>query len=772
MDFSTKADNLKNLEGILTSATLLPQYRVSQSRWIREPEKVLGEFLAKISWANKSLIVRSNFSQEDGAEHSLAGYFESVLDVNGPDELNNAIEQVFNSYNGTVDGEELFIQPMLEDVDISGVIFTRDPTNNAPYYIINYSLSGATDAVTAGFSNESVDYIAREYKSNLTGWRLNLCDLCQELETIYKRSSLDIEFAITHSGELLLFQVRPLIVKSNLQLDTKAHHDLLVEVSKSVANFLKPHPYLNGQRSLLGVMPDWNPAEIIGIRPRSLALSLYKELVTDSTWAYQRNNYGYKQLRSFPLLLNLHGVPYIDVRVSFNSFIPKGIPEPLAEKLVTYYLDELEKSPEKHDKVEFDIIFSCYTLDLAERVKKLKSKGFDDHEINTLLSALTTLTNNIIKPDGLWQKDIEKVSALPERREKILNSDLPLKDKIYWLLEDCKRYGTLPFAGLARAGFIAVQFLRSMVTTNIISESDYHSYLASIETVSSNLKHDFKTLSFTQFLKKYGHLRPGTYDILSPRYDQAPEKYFEASQQHTAPAVDGSAFTLSLEQLTKLKTLMESQGIAHDVISIFSFIKGAIEGREYAKFLFTRSLSDTLELVAALGAEHGFSLDEISFANISVILDAYSSSEALRPKLATSIASGQEAYRRTQLITLPPLISHPNDVFAFTMPEGEPNFITQQKVVATTAIEPTDSRDLPGKIVFVPSADPGFDWLFSHNIAGLITKYGGCNSHMAIRAGELNIPSVIGAGELLYQKWVKADTLSIDACGRKVMVVK
>ena len=75
MDFSTKADNLKNLEGILTSATLLPQYRVSQSRWIREPEKVLGEFLAKISWANKSLIVRSNFSQEDGAEHSLAGYF-------------------------------------------------------------------------------------------------------------------------------------------------------------------------------------------------------------------------------------------------------------------------------------------------------------------------------------------------------------------------------------------------------------------------------------------------------------------------------------------------------------------------------------------------------------------------------------------------------------------------------------------------------------------------------------------------------------------------
>ena len=28
-------------------------------------------------------------------------------------------------------------------------------------------------------------------------------------------------------------------------------------------------------------------------------------------------------------------------------------------------------------------------------------------------------------------------------------------DKIYWLIEDCKRFGTLPFAGLARNAFVA-----------------------------------------------------------------------------------------------------------------------------------------------------------------------------------------------------------------------------------------------------------------------------------------------------------------------------
>ena len=36
---------------------------------------------------------------------------------------------------------------------------------------------------------------------------------------------------------------------------------------------------------------------------------------------------------------------------------------------------------------------------------------------------------------------------------------------------------------------------------------------------------------------------------------------------------------------------------------------------------------------------------------------------------------------------------------------------------------------------------------FFHKIKGLITKYGGANSHMAIRAAEIGLPSVIGVGE-------------------------
>ena len=53
-----------------------------------------------------------------------------------------------------------------------------------------------------------------------------------------------------------------------------------------------------GKTTIFGVMPDWNPAEIIGLKPKPLA-HLSQELITDSIWAYQRNNYGYRNLRSF-----------------------------------------------------------------------------------------------------------------------------------------------------------------------------------------------------------------------------------------------------------------------------------------------------------------------------------------------------------------------------------------------------------------------------------------------------------------------------------------
>ena len=66
------------------------------------------------------------------------------------------------------------------------------------------------------------------------------------------------------------------------------------------------------------------------------------------------------------------------------------------------------------------------------------------------------------------------------------------------------------------------------------------------------------------------------------------------------------------------------------------------------------------------------------------------------------------------------------------------------------------------KIIMIDSADPGFDWIFNCKIVGLITKFGGTNSHMAIRCAELNLPSLIGVGERNFNKMIGYKSLSLD----------
>ena len=250
---------------------------------------------------------------------------------------------------------------------------------------------------------------------------------------------------------------------------------------------------------MFGIMPDWNPAEIIGVKPKPLAVSLYKELITDNIWAYQRDNYGYKNLRSFPLLINFYGIPYIDVKTSFNSFIPKKINEKLTTKLVDFYMKKLRDNPELHDKIEFDIVFSCNTFVLDKKLKNLKKFGFSKNEISILKNELIVLTNDLIDPEnGIYKKDVIKIGTLEKRREKLIKSNLNTIHKIYWLIEDTKRFGTLPFAGLARAGFIAQQILNSLIS-KVITDKERDNFLLNVNTITSEINKDLNKLNKKNF---------------------------------------------------------------------------------------------------------------------------------------------------------------------------------------------------------------------------------------------------------------------------------
>ena len=64
--------------------------------------------------------------------------------------------------------------------------------------------------------------------------------------------------------------------------------------------------------------------------------------------------------------------------------------------------------------------------------------------------------------------------------------------------------------------------------------------------------------------------------------------------------------------------------------------------------------------------------------------------------------------------------------------------------------------------MLIENADPGFDWIFAYPIAGLATKYGGANSHMAIRCAEFALPAAIGCGEQIFDRLCKAGSIEIN----------
>jgi len=401
----------------------------------------------------------------------------------------------------------------------------------------------------------------------------------------------------------------------------------------------------------------------------------------------------------------------------------------------------------------------------------LAGHGFSPDDLAELAGALRRLTNRIMHGEtALWRCDRAKIDQLAERLPAIRDANLDKISRIYWLIEDCKRYGTLPFAGLARAGFIAVQMLQSFVEAAVLSVEEAATFMASVNTVGARIGRDFAQLSRADFLARYGHLRPGTYDILSPRYDEAPDLYFDwSSAQPTLSALP--RFALSIEQLRHIEQLLKEHRLDIDVLGLIEFIKAGIEGREYAKFVFTRSLSDALSLIGQVGAEHGLSEEDCAFLDYDTMRALYSESGSVRETLRKSVIQGRERHALTRTLVLPPVIASPDDVFAFHLPPSQPNFITQKSVTAQTASVGDPPESFAGRILFVPSADPGFDWIFTRDIGGFVTQFGGANSHMAIRAGELGIPAVIGAGEALFEQWRKARKLCLNCTNQRVSVI-
>lgn len=763
--FASKAATLEQLASQVTKASLCDQVIVRAPAWAVDREAILDQITRRLG--KVPLVVRSSAAAEDCWDNSLAGAHLSVANVaNESSAVAAAIDKVLASYADLSAADEVLVQPMVKEVTISGVVLTRDLDTGSPYYVINYDdFTGRTDTVTSGGESKTV-LVHRSRPDALKSPRLRkLVDCVIELEAITGSHELDIEFCITTAEDVYILQVRPLAARQQWMPLSDAAVDAAINRTRvAVANAMRPAPDLMGRTTILAEMTDWNPAEMIGTAPRPLALSLYKSLITNRVWAEARVGMGYRDVAG-PLLVDFHGRPFIDVRRSLNSFLPADLDDRIAHCLVDHQLARLAANPDLHDKVEFEIAVTCRDFSFLRARRELVEAGLASGEIADFEAALAVVTGTALAAgkkgiDGLLKCTDQLLQAR-------LDADLPSPERVRQMLDDCRAHGTLPFSQLARHAFIGVAFLRSLVERGVFDQRDVDDFMHSIQTVATQLVEDMRalatgTLSQRSFLDRYGHLRPGTYDILSWRYDEKPGLYLG----HDTPGDSQlrPSFRLPAAKRAAIETLLSECGYKLSGDQLLAYVAGAIEAREQAKFAFTRCVSNALSALTGWGEKVGLSRDDLSFLPIG----AFGNGTDLSA-LKDLIAEGREGFVLTRAIRLPHMIVEPADIDVVRLPLGRPTFITGKSVTAPTRyLAPNNAPDIDGRIVLIESADPGFDWIFSHGIVGLITKFGGANSHMAIRCAEFGLPAAIGCGERLFDILSKAAVIELNAAARKV----
>ena len=275
-----------------------------------------------------TIIVRSSSIHEDGNLTSNAGMFHSELNVNPHDEKNltNSINKVVKSYQNIQHlnpNDQILVQSQTKDVQLSGVLFTRDINQNSPYYVINYDESNKTDTVTSGRVSKNIR-IARNAVSKIKDvrWKTLLKSI-NEIELLLDGLALDIEFALNNKNEVIIFQVRPLAaVNKFVDIDDKIIFNLLENTHIEFNRLKKLNSFLN--TFTLSDMSFWNPAEIIGSRSDELSYSLYHYLILYDSWTKGLSDLGYKKINK-PLMVRLLNKPYICVELAFKALLPEGL---------------------------------------------------------------------------------------------------------------------------------------------------------------------------------------------------------------------------------------------------------------------------------------------------------------------------------------------------------------------------------------------------------------------------------------------------------------
>ena len=168
--FTSKANILLSLQKKVKNSKIEKIFHFKVKEWVENDEKLLE----KISTTFKTglVVVRSSALDEDSVDGSQAGKYQSILDVDPKNKrkLKNGINSVIKSYQqkgNNVEENQILIQSQSQQIEISGVVFTKTPELGGPYYVINYEQGQSTTSVTQGLADQVIKIFRNTSQKNI-----------------------------------------------------------------------------------------------------------------------------------------------------------------------------------------------------------------------------------------------------------------------------------------------------------------------------------------------------------------------------------------------------------------------------------------------------------------------------------------------------------------------------------------------------------------------------------------------------------------------------
>ncbi len=714
----------------------VPAYcTLSWAAWVADPAGELGALRRR--FAGLRLAVRSDRMGEDAGH---AGSFLSLTDV--PAEgaaLESAIRRVFASYGDARPGDRVLVQRYVKNAAMAGVAASRALPLGEAYQVYSWVHSSPNSAVTGAASQ---CWTAYDYAGTTPGLARPAPPLIARLRALLDTikaacgGEIEIEWLWKH-GRLHIVQLRELRIQPSPAQDRELGRRLRV-ASRALTRSCTDAP----EGELLGLMPDWNPAELLGAHPRPLALDVFAHLITNRSFSEARAALGYADTPG-ALLAPIAGRPYVRVSRSLHSLLPRALDAHARTAIVDTQLARLQAQPQLHDRVEFEIATSSFEFGQDWRTRL---DGLPRGTVDLLAAALRAQVPQLFDVDALHREQERSRFALRQHL-RWPTPDAPLAD--WWrVLEQLRRRHAVSFAQSARRCFALEALLRSAVREGACQLDELQRWRSDAAHLQAVLARG--CAESTPWREA---LRPGTFEITHLRYGDwqlPPQSGGEpkAQRSHLTPATAAA-----------LDRLGRTHGLALDAQTLFRGFALAHQARDWGKLALSVELSHGLEALAAMAARRGLGRAALSWLRAGQLKDDRAAS------WDAHVAAAEKRHAADALLRMPPLLSASSELTRVILAPGAPVYLGHGRVHAR--VHAIDAHSTPqslpaGAIVVMERCEPGFDWIFLRQPAAIVTAFGGPNAHVALRAHEVDCPALLGVGLDACARIVRCDALDID----------